>query len=1071
MSSYARRSAGAAMSNKAALTEEIVRTELVRILGGKTPSEEQWAAIEAPLAPGLIVAGAGTGKTTVMAARIAWLVMTGQMAPDRILGLTFTTKATSELANRVRKYLADAIKFATEAGFYEQNDEVGEPTILTYNSFGSKLLKEHALRLGLEPDARVVVDATRYQLAMRVVCNTEIDLSVFSYRPIDAASHLLDLDERLANYLIEPEELIAFDQATIARLGNVEKPQKITEEMLVVSSKRIELAKLVRDFRQAKIDADIYDYSDQIRLAAKAALSSTTMQQMLRDQFGVVLLDEYQDTSVGQKVLLQALFGEGHPVTAVGDPCQAIYGWRGAEITNMDLFPQDFPISLDPIKPANQFNLTGNRRSGENILVAANTLSHELRTIHPIISPLVPVNSEKSPGDIKVGLLNNFKEEVNWIADQIAALNLENSWGDVAILIREKKNIGEFVKALEARDVPVQVADAGDLVDLPEVRDVISYLEIVADPTANTALTRILTSPRFAIGTRDLALLGRAASDLVKEDLKQAPFNTRLEQVTASVDRVDRACLLDALELAGDSEVTYSADARVRMVKLAGELRELRRHSSDSLVDLINRIVRTTGLGVQAMLHHQEKQTTGFDRIAALLDLAGAYTSLDGETSLRAFITFLRDATRFDKHSAAEVATIDNAVTVMSVHKSKGLEFPIVVLPSMTSSVFPSTTPLKHWPKNPNLIPAPLLPKNIYSQVPDFPGENDPRAKDYESYKAAQNLDRETDERRLAYVAVTRAEHTVIASSSWWGPSQSRLRGPSDFLVTLHKHATTPGIWSPEPDKDDKNPLLENAAGISWPQDAGAHVRPKLIDAAKLVNNAAPEDIRELSEAELDLIATWDADFAAIEQEFALSQQDERIVKLPANLSASQVMDLKKNESEFLKSLVRPMPRQPSPAASRGTKFHAWVEEFFKQRALFDPDSLPGSVDSDIYSDQQLEDLKSAFEEGLFAGRNPHALEQSFSMLINGRTWIGRMDAIFTGTTENNEAPGWLVVDWKTGKPGSADELQLSIYRHALAELKQCDPELVQAAFYYVSAKELYLPERTLTRSELEELI
>lgn len=1059
------------MSKDLKISNEVLRAELVKILEGKTPSDEQWAAIEAPLAPGLIVAGAGTGKTTVMAARIAWLVMSGQISPDRILGLTFTTKATSELANRVRKYLAGAIKFATEAGFYDKADEVGEPTILTYNSFGSKLLKEHALRLGLEPDARVVVDATRYQLAMRIVCNTEIDLSVFSYRPIDAASHLLELDERLANYLIEPEQVIAYDQEAIELLKTSDKPQKITEEMIVASSKRIAIAKLVVEFRQAKINADIYDYSDQIRLAAKAALSSSAMQQMLRDQFGVVLLDEYQDTSVGQKVLLQALFGNGHPVTAVGDPCQAIYGWRGAEITNMDMFPTDFPTSVDPVIPAQQFNLTGNRRSGKNILTAANVLSDELRTIHPIISPLVAVNPDRTEGEIKVGLLTNFAEEVNWVADQIASLNLTDRWGEVAILIREKKNIGDFVKALEELDIPVQVADAGDLVDLPEVRDVISYLEIVADPTANTALARILTSPRFAIGPRDLALLGRAASDLVKDEFAYAPFNARLEQVTASVDRVDRACLLDALELAGESEIEYSAEARDRMVKLSAELRELRRHSSDSVTDLINRIVRTTGLGVQAMLHYQDKKTTGFDRIAALLDLAGSYTSLDGETSLRAFITFLRDATRFDKHSQAEITSVDNAVTVMSVHKSKGLEFPVVVLPSMTASVFPSTKALSHWPKNPNLIPGPLLPKNVYSQVPVFPADNSPRAKDYDAYKNAQNVDREIDERRLGYVAVTRAEHTVIASSSWWGPSQSKLRGPSDFLVTLHKHSTEIGPWTASPSDEENNPLIENAVGIAWPQDAGKHIRPKLIEAAKLVNSATTDDLSNLTESELELVSNWDADLTAINQEFELSAQTSRVVKLPANLSASQVMDLKKDEQEFLKSLVRPMPRQPSPAASRGTKFHAWVEEFFKQRALFDPESLPGSVDSDIYTDQTLEEMKKAFEEGLFAGRTPHALEQSFAMLINGRTWIGRMDAVFSGTVDNPAADGWLVVDWKTGRPGSADELQLSIYRHALAELKQCDPEKVQAAFYYVSAKEIYLPEQTLTRSELEQLI
>ncbi len=1051
------------------LSKENLRKELIRIIG-KTPSEEQWLAIEAPLEPALIVAGAGTGKTTVMAARIAWLIMSGQISPDRILGLTFTTKATNEFQSRVRKYLPAVIKFAREADFYD-SEEIGEPTISTYNSFGSRLLKEHALRLGLEPDARVVVDATRYQLAMRVVANTTRSLAVLGYNAVDAAKDVLKLDERLANYLIEPDDLIKFDETLVAKLSKVEKRQVLTNEMEANSLKRIEIAGLVKEFRQAKVGADIYDYSDQIRLAARAAQSSPAMQSQLKEQFGVVLLDEYQDTSVGQKVLLQALFGDGHPVTAVGDPCQAIYGWRGAEITNMDSFPNDFPISTQPTKPATVFNLTGNRRSGENILTAANLLSSQLREIHPIISPLTKANSELGAGQIITGLHNTFTDEVNWIADEIANLDLTGkNWKDVAVLIRNKKNIGDFVRALEERNIPVQVADPGDLVDLPEVREVISYLEVVADPTANTALTRILASPRFAIGTRDLALLGRAANELVELDNFDS-FDTRFEMATAQVDRVERACLLDALELVEHSDLPYSPEARERMSELASELRELRRHVSDPLTDLINRIVRTTGLGVQTLINQQGAHRTGFDRISALLDLAGSYVSLDGEMSLRAFITYLKDAERFEEQSSADVVVMDDAVTVMSIHKSKGLEFSIVALPSVTKEVFPSTTTLKHWPKSVTEIPRDLKPKNLYSQAPEFIFDNGPRGVDYEKYTKGVNSDRAIDERRLAYVAVTRAAQTLIASSSWWGPTQKRSRGPSEFLVELHNHSTQLGPWVDAPSEESINPVFESNTGVPWPQDVAKDIRPKLLAAKNLVETAQEIDLNLLSDEELALVQSWDLDLAAINADFEQTLKTERIVKLPANLSASQVMALKKDEEKFLKALVRPMPKQPSPAATRGTNFHAWVEEFYKQRALFDPESLPGAGDADIYSDQILEEMKTAFKDGVFANRPPEALEVAFSLLVNGRTWIGRMDAVFAGTVDDPKASGWLVVDWKTGKPGSADELQLSIYRHALAELKQCDPAQVQAVFYYVNEKTVTPPSKLLSREELEALI
>ena len=168
---------------------EVTVIDLAKVLGF-APSQEQLEAITSPLEPSMIVAGAGTGKTTVMAGRIAWLIMTQQVAPDRILGLTFTTKAANELLNRVRKFLPAALTYLPQDSAHV---DFGEPIISTYNAFGSRLLKEHALRLGMEPDARVVVDATRYQLAMRVVCGTSQDLGELGYSPTVAVTELLKL--------------------------------------------------------------------------------------------------------------------------------------------------------------------------------------------------------------------------------------------------------------------------------------------------------------------------------------------------------------------------------------------------------------------------------------------------------------------------------------------------------------------------------------------------------------------------------------------------------------------------------------------------------------------------------------------------------------------------------------------------------------------------------------------------------------------------------------------------------------------------------------------------------------
>lgn len=199
--------------------KEITTSDLSKVLGFN-PSAEQIAAITSPLEPSMIVAGAGTGKTTVMAGRIAWLIMTQQVSPDRILGLTFTTKAANELLTRVRKFLPAALSYLPDELAYA---DLGEPVISTYNAFGSRLLKEHALRLGLEPDARVVVDATRYQLAMRVVCESNYDLGSLGYSPATAVTEMLKLDEQCSNYLVDPNLIIENDSKRLLGLERIEK--------------------------------------------------------------------------------------------------------------------------------------------------------------------------------------------------------------------------------------------------------------------------------------------------------------------------------------------------------------------------------------------------------------------------------------------------------------------------------------------------------------------------------------------------------------------------------------------------------------------------------------------------------------------------------------------------------------------------------------------------------------------------------------------------------------------------------------------------------------------------------
>lgn len=1046
--------------------------DLIKILGF-TPSDEQLAAITAPLEPGMIIAGAGTGKTTVMSGRIAWLVMTEQVLPEQILGLTFTKKATQELLTRVRNLMPQALTYVRDE---ERRAAAGDPTISNYNSFGSRLLSEHGLRLGYEPDARVVVDATRYQLAMRVVRDTSVDLGKFGYAPVDAVADTMKLDEQLSNYLVEPSTLIEYERNAHEGLKKIDKPQKVVEQLIDSGIQRQALAQLVQEFRDAKKNNSIIDFSDQIRLAATAAQSSPEMCRLLREQFAVVLLDEYQDTSRSQMVLLKTLFGEGHPVMAVGDPCQAIYGWRGAEISNMDSFVKDFPLSSGQDAPI--YNLSANRRSLQQVLTAANGVSAPLREIHKSIKELVTGEAKDAPGSVHVGLLETFRDEVEWIADEIAKIKPENSWREVAILLREKKNTGYFVEALERRDIPVQVVSPDALVNLPEVREVVSYLQVISDPCANSALARIMIGPRWRIGTRDMALLGKHARYLVhKDDDDDAPIDVVLDRIIADVDKAERVSLLDALEdVASQSKFGYSRDALDRMDQLSAMLRSMRRHAGDSAVDVIARVIRTTGIGVEALARHMSEGGARFDRLAALLELAGDFRNLEGDSSLSAFLAFIRDSERFSQLPDAEVVIKDNAVVVMTVHQSKGLEFPYVAIPSLTAGVFPGSTKSGHWPEKASLLPMSLMGKSKDDPLTKFPSA-EPKAKEYTAHKDLVKELHLLDERRLAYVAITRAKHLVIASASWWGPTQKDPRGPGEFLMVLREHATQVEHWVAAPGDDAVNPLLGITDFVQWPAPIDSQLQSDLSQQAVLVNkyrDASAEDIdlEGMSREDRKRALDWEKDIAVLLDQVELAQATTREVRLPRALTASQTMSFVSDQESFLKSLVRPMPRKPSVVASRGTAFHAWVEDFFGQRPLIDLETLPGSGDSEIYDDKQLDALKQAFESGVFAERMPTEIEEPFALVAGGHTLRGRIDAIFKGSLADPKASDrWTVVDWKTGAPGSADELQLSIYRLAVADIKGVPVDQIDVAFYYVADKLVHQPESTLTLDELASLL
>ncbi len=1018
-------------------------------------TDEQLAAITAPHAPAVVIAGAGSGKTALMAARVVWLVATAGVTPDAVLGLTFTNKAAGELSTRVRR----ALRLLADDGHALAD---GEPTVSTYHAYAAALLREYGVFAGHEPAALVLTDAQRVQLAESVVRRAPGPFPALRGKVTSLTEKVVALDAELNEHLVDADTLAAFDRATIAAIDEVEHLEgKVTADPAKAretARARLELLPLVADFRREKRRRERVDFGDQMAAAALLAEQVACVAESERARFATVLLDEYQDTSMAQQRLLVALFGAGHPVMAVGDPFQSIYGWRGASVRNILSFRHDF---ADP-DPTPVFSLAQNNRSGERILDVANAVAEPLRADFPDVVPLRPREAHRGRGEVVAGLYLTCHDEVQAVCDDIAAQVREGRPpGDLAILCRESKAFGDYIEALGQRHIPVEVVGLAGLLDLPEVIDVVSVLEVLHDPGANPSLLRLLTGPRWRIGAHDLALLGaraaelaspRASADVVRE---RPDLEGLLRDAVQGIDPVEAVSLLEALEDPGARP--YSGQARERFAALAAELRSLRPGTHDAPDLVLARVIAVTGIDVELAT-----SGAGTRNLEALLEQARTFSASGGGSGLGPFLAYLGVARRYGAAFDVPAPVGTGGVALLTVHKAKGLEWPVVYVPQVSEGVFPNrrtrSTPLT----SPAVLPYPLR-----GDAADFP--------DVRTWQGNQGIaafkqevsDRErAEDRRLAYVALTRAADRLVVTGHWWGPTQSEPRGLSPYLEVVADFCRTGGgvlsRWEPAPDDAATSPVLAVDRSADWPASGDPAAAAARREAAELVRAAIAGAVADPGD-ELDPFARtrvegWDADLEVLLAEADRPAASSTVV--PAVVSASRVVDLLR-DPEVVRRWRRPLPRRPAAAAARGTRFHEWVEARFGQVPLLDLDGLvPVQADgaSDVDTDAELQALQRAFAAGPYADRAPLAVEAPFQMVLDDQLVVGRIDAVYR--VDDPHLPTGVqyeVVDWKTGRH-EADPLQLALYRLAWAELQGVPLEAVAATFYYVATGEVVHP-------------
>jgi DNA helicase-2/ATP-dependent DNA helicase PcrA len=1041
------------------------------------PSPEQARVVAAPAdRPLVVVAGAGSGKTETMAARVAWLIANRLVEPEAVLGLTFTRKAASELGERVRLRLAALARHPDTDDELRRRLDIAAPTVSTYHGYAASLVAEHGLRIGVEPGAGVLGPAMCWGQAATVVGAYTGDMSDVPLTMLTTIEDVLALAAELGEHDVSPADLRSWTsrlQAQIAAYADAPKKKgqyAAVTEMLARQKARVALLPLVEAFEARKRSAGAIDYADQVAYAARIAVASPEVGRRERTRWQVVLLDEYQDTSVGQLRMLEALFGRdtGHPVLAVGDPRQSIYGWRGASAGTIERFARTFPGL--PGRSAERLTLATSWRNDEAVLAVANAVSGMLPPPGQPLPDLTPAPTAGT-GSVSVGLYETVAEETAALADRLAACwrgeeplagGAAGHRPTVAVLVRARKQLPGIAAALRERGLPVEVVGLGGLLEVPEVSDVVATLTVLVDPTAGDALGRLLTGARWRIGPRDLAALESRARALVRAR-RPVPDDAASGAARVSTPQ-ERGSIVEALDDLGSPEA-YSSEAHRRFRRLAAELSRLRTRLGESLPDLVDEVARTLGLETELASAPEASPAGARAHLDALHGVAAEFTELAELPSLPAFLGYLRDADERERGlEPGEVAVNPEAVQLLTGHSAKGLEWDVVAVPGLTGDQFPAKSDTSDsWIKDPGALPADLR-LTDREELPRLglpvPGSGDQAAVKLalEDYVQEWKDFGRDEEIRLGYVAVTRARHLLLCSGSWWRDGKT-VCGPSALLTTV-RAACDAGAgpvahWAEAPADGATNPALEEWPVGVWPADPLSAQRRRALGAAReLVEAAAPHPLdRELALDGGDpVVEQWIRDADLLLRERARHASPTVDVPLPSHLSVSALVTLRRDPAELARRLRRPMPAAPAPQARRGTAFHAWLEERFGAARLVDLDELPGSGDEAAAPDGVLAELQAAFLASEWADRQPAEVEVPFETPLGPLILRGRIDAVYADADG-----GYEVIDWKTGPPPSGAELvavgvQLAAYRLGWSRLTGVPVDRVSAGFHHVAA-------------------
>lgn len=1014
--------------------------EVYSLISEHNLTNEQAAAVElAPVdAPSLVVAGAGSGKTELMTVRVLWLIANSIAKPAEILGLTFTRKAASELQGRIQA----ALYKMRESELWPKDLEYDfdPPKVATYNSFGNEIFRELALVVGLETDAALLGEAASYQLVRELIQKRGFDINpdIMDWdKSIDHLSEaVLGLASAITDHFQEPSVAKAEFDSLARYLSELPKNEKNAPGQFDYTIKYLEALKanslaasLAAAYIQEKRNRNLVDFSDQVALAVRAI--EEFGHRGIAQQYRFVMLDEYQDTSAIQTRMLAGLFAK-KPVMAVGDPNQAIYGWRGASSANLSSFAKDFGGDQT-------FPLSTSWRSGEAVVQAANLIAEPLgkpavfepqQALRPIKLAAAP-NAKAS--EIFIQIKSDEQSEAASIAQWFKGRMTAESSG--AILVRTKSSMRLLATELEAIGLQVEVTGLGGLLETPEIVDLVSALKVIQRPESGTELMRVLAGPKFRISVRDIAelsKLSRKLSRIRKEVTSSHPVTL--------VETLDELLRDSTAEMFGGSEIGL-----IRMQSAATLFRKLRATTGLSLSAFAEAVAKELLLDIELLSIPNLKNPLG--HLDEFYQRIEEFEVFSDRPSLEGFLTWLDYAKDKERFEAPKSGSKKGVVQILTMHSSKGLEWDFVAIPQVVKNSFPNQNKESNgW------LSFGQLPWNLRSDSQSLPKWNwqsipnqQEFKKSHEAYKNEVALRHLREETRLAYVAFTRAKRDLLVSASWYKRGGSTAREPSDFLLALKPIATSLEMVETAP---DVNPLDSQVVTVNWPID--------------------PVPNRKVQKAAADLVLSQKVGEVAGEFQLLLDELDKNRSfsppPVPTRLSASAFGALYADPAAFSARLTRPTPTGYSEQANTGSQFHATLEAAFR---------AGDEIDFAEFVEQKPDaaQLAEVFENSRFGLLKPEYAELEIQFPIAGFVLVSKLDAVFR--TED----GFEVIDWKTGSaPKTEAELatksvQLALYRIALSKYLKVGIEKIDAAFYFVGDNKEIKPKRLLTELEIEEFL